>query len=87
MADQKAQQTIQVACYAGYRADERPLRFTLGDRTYEVTEVPDRWYGVGYTCFKVRADDGNFYILRHEEEQDRWLLDAYRRGESGTSAG
>ncbi len=87
MADQKAPRTVQVACYAGYRADERPLRFTLGDRTYEVTEVGDRWYGVGYTCFKVRADDGNFYILRHEEEQDRWLLDAYRKGESGTSAG
>ena len=69
---------VKVDCYAGYRADERPLRFTLGDRTYEVTEVLDRWYGVGYTCFKVRADDGNHYILRHEEEQDRWSLDAYR---------
>ena len=27
---------IRVECYSGYRADERPLRFTLGERRYEV---------------------------------------------------
>lgn len=74
---------LKVECYAGYRADERPLRFTFpettGAVTYEVEEVLDQWYGVGYRCFKVRAGDGNTYILRHQESEDRWLLDSFRR--------
>jgi hypothetical protein len=74
---------LKVECYSGYRADERPVRFSFREKTgtppYEVKEVLDRWYGVGYQCFKVRADDGNIYILRHEETEDRWLLDSFRR--------
>ena len=74
---------LHVECYAGYRADERPLRFSFGEKTatasYEVKEVLDQWYGEGYRCFKVLADDGNTYILRHEENADRWSLDSFRR--------
>jgi hypothetical protein len=73
---------LQVECYAGYKADERPLRFTpraRDARTYEVKEVLDQWYGVGYRCFKVRADDDNTYILRHNEAEDIWVLDSFRR--------
>lgn len=73
---------LQVECYAGFRADERPVRFTLGPpkgRTLEVKEVLDQWYGVGYRCFKVRAGDNNIYILRHTEAEDVWTLDAFRR--------
>lgn len=73
---------LQVECYSGYRAEERPLRFRLGEagETREVKEVLDQWQGVGYRCFKVRADDGNLYILRHDNGQDTWELDAFRRG-------
>lgn len=73
---------LKVECYAGYRADERPLRFTLGPptgHTLEVREVLDQWHGIGYRCFKVRADDNNLYILRHLEAEDLWTLDAFRR--------
>lgn len=74
---------LKVECYSGYRADERPLRFafagTAGTASYEVQEVLDQWYGVGYQCFKVRADDGNVYILRHEAGNDVWRLDSFRR--------
>jgi hypothetical protein len=76
---------LKVECYAGYKADERPLRFTpqaLDSRTYEVKEVLDQWYGVGYHCFKVRADDGGVYILRHHEQEDLWTLDSFRRGQN-----
>jgi hypothetical protein len=75
---------LKVECYAGYKADQRPLRFTpavRGAPTYEVNEILDQWYGVGYQCFKVRADDGNIYIIRHEDEDDGWVLDAFRREE------
>ena len=76
---------LHVECYSGYRADERPLRFTslekAGSPKFEVTEVLDQWFGVDYQCFKVRADDGNIYILRHELREDEgcWRLDSFRR--------
>ncbi len=87
---------LKVECYSGYKADERPLRFTPaapggppsrplrdsgppGGHTYEVKEVLDQWYGEGYRCFKVRADDNNLYILRHSEGDDVWTLDSFRR--------
>jgi len=74
--------TLKVECYSGYKADERPLRFTplaQGSRTYEVKEILDRWYGENYQCFKVRADDANLYILRHTQTDDTWTLDSFRR--------
>lgn len=77
-AEGMAMSEIRVECYAGYRADERPLRFTLRDHVFEVAEVEDRWYSPGATYFRVRATDGNFYILRREEGVDVWTLDAFR---------
>ncbi len=70
--------TLDVDCYAGYRADERPLRFTLRGRTFAVVAVDDRWYEPEAIYFRVRADDGNLYILRHDEAKDLWTLDAFR---------
>ncbi len=72
---------LQVECYSGAKADERPLRFrasTPGAPTREVAEVLDQWYGPEYQCFKVLADDGNLYILRHDEGLDVWTLDSFR---------
>jgi len=81
---------LHVECYAGYRADERPLRLGFADKaraaTYEVQEVLDQWYGEGYRCFKVRADDGNTYILRQEEDSDRWSLESFRRAAQEASS-
>jgi hypothetical protein len=74
---------LKVECYAGYKADERPLRFTPkapAGRTYEVKEVLDQWYGVGFRCFKVLADDGAIYMLQHIESDDIWTLEAFRAG-------
>jgi hypothetical protein len=70
---------LHVECYAGYRGEQRPLRFRLGERMFEVKSVEDQWYGPSSRFFRVRADDDNVYILRHEEEQDIWVLDAFRR--------
>ena len=72
---------LKVECYAGYKAEERPLRFTAlkpDARTFEVKDILDQWYGVGYRCFKVRADDGAIYILKHTEPDDIWTLESFR---------
>ena len=65
---------LRVMTYAGYKADERPVRFTLGATTREVRETVDRWYGEGHDYFKVIADDGNLYLLRHDRAADEWEL-------------
>jgi hypothetical protein len=70
---------IRVECYSGRKADERPVRFQLGNRRYTVEEIVDQWYGPNATYFKVRADDGNLYVLSHDETADRWDLEAFRR--------
>lgn len=69
---------IRVECYAGYRADERPLRFFAGEKVYEVERVDDKWYSPEATYFRVRADDANVYVLRHAQENDEWTLEAFR---------
>ena len=74
---------IRVECYSGYRADERPARFVLRGRTFEVECVEDRWYSPVAAYFRVRADDGNFYVLRHDSTQDFWTLDAFRAVHKG----
>jgi hypothetical protein len=70
---------LRVECYSGRKADERPVRFQLDERDYLVEEVLDQWYGPDETFFKVRADDGNLYILRHRHDgADEWSLEAFR---------
>jgi len=69
---------VEVECYAGYRADERPVRLRLGEETLEVAEVEDRWYSPGETFFRVRVANGDRYVLRHVEAQDTWSLEAFR---------
>ena len=72
---------LQVECYSGQKADERPVRFRLGDRDYFVEEVLDQWGGPDDSYFKVRADDGNLYILRHKlaTAEDSWQLESFRQ--------
>jgi hypothetical protein len=69
---------IRVECYSGYRADEHPTRFVLRGREFQVRELDGQWYSPEDTYFRVRADDGNFYVLRHHEVQDIWTLDGFR---------
>jgi hypothetical protein len=75
---------VRVECNAGYRADERPVRFFAGGHTYAVEQVDDKWYSPEATYFRVTADDENVYVLRHDEVKDEWTMEAFRtrRGES-----
>ncbi|PSH02707.1 MAG: hypothetical protein CXZ00_16070 [Acidobacteria bacterium] len=72
---------IEVDCYSGYKADERPVRFRLEGREYLVEELLDQWYGQDAAFFKVRADDGNLYILSHESSspEGSWRLVSFRK--------
>ena len=72
---------LRVECYSGWRVEERPVRFWLDEHSYFVEEILDQWYGPAAMFFKVRADDGNHYILRRipSAAEGDWSLEAFRR--------
>ena len=72
---------VKVECKAGRKADERPLRFQFADQSYFVRAVVDQWYEPDGAYFKVRADDANVYVLRHDTNSDEWTLHVIDRGE------
>ena len=72
---------LQVECYAGYRGEQTPRRFTLGSRRVEVAEVLDGWLAPDHRYFKLLGDDGACYVLRYDVESGAWelvLFDARR---------
>jgi hypothetical protein len=73
-----SEQVVRVECYAGYKAEERPVRIVFEAQTLEIAEVEDRWYSPGATYFRVLAQGGDRYVLRRDDAQDVWSLTAYR---------
>lgn len=65
---------LTVRTYSGYKADERPISFTFGEKTCDVVEIADRWYGLDHAYFKLLASDGNLYVLRHHLEDGEWEM-------------
>lgn len=63
---------IRVWTYSGYKANERPVRFSLGRKELAVKEILDRWYGEAHDYFKVFADDAETYLLKWDRQADVW---------------
>ncbi len=51
-----------------------PVSFTLRDRTFQITEIVDAWHGVDHAYYKLIADDGNLYVIKHDLDADAWEL-------------
>jgi len=75
---------LTVECYSGRKTDERPVRFRFGERQYQVEAVLDQWYEPESVFYKVRADDGNLYILQQETSmpEGAWSLVSFRQQEA-----
>jgi hypothetical protein len=67
---------IRVECHAGYRGEEEPRAFTLGERRFAVLEILDRWLDPEHRYFKVKVDDGRMFVLRHDTASAQWELAA-----------
>ena len=65
---------IRVVCYSGFRGEETPRRFFIGERLVEVATVIDRWLSPEHRYFKIYSGDGDTYILRHDQNADSWEL-------------
>ncbi len=76
---------IRVECYAGYRGEEAPRRFYLGDQAVDVLEGLDRWLSPEHRYFKCRGADDATYILRQDVSADRWELTLCKRRHMATN--
>ena len=75
--------TVAVECYAGHRGEQTPRILILGDRRIDVAEVVDAWLAPEYRYFKLRGDDGNTYLVRHDERSTTWELTMFRAEQLG----
>jgi len=73
-----AEPLLRVECYSGYKGDERPVRVFFRGHGIDVTSVEDRWYSPGFTYFRVLLANGENYVLRHQEAQNVWSIEAFR---------
>ncbi|UCG13869.1 MAG: hypothetical protein JSU72_05200 [Deltaproteobacteria bacterium] len=72
---------VEVECYSGHRACERPIAFTFQNRRWEVEQVLDRWYEGGLrpgqptlNYFKVRTAEDRIFLLRYNALFDAWAI-------------
>jgi hypothetical protein len=72
--------TLAVECDAGHRGEQTPRALQLGDRRIDVLDVLDQWLAPEHRYFKLRGDDGDIYIVRHDVESARWELTLFQRG-------
>ena len=73
---------LKVECYR-HKADERPIRFWLEGKQYAVEAVLDQWYDRESIFYKVRADDGNLYILRQQTSTPAGQWELVSFGQAG----
>jgi hypothetical protein len=69
---------IRVECYSGYKGEERPVRVQLNEGMVDVAEIEDRWYSPGATYFRVLLSNDDRYVLRRDDAQNVWTLQAFR---------
>ena len=69
---------MDVQCSPDEQGTIHPVSFRSGVHQYQVEAHLDTWYGgEDDVWYKVRANDGNLYILRHNGS--RWTLESFRK--------
>jgi hypothetical protein len=69
----------KVECYSGYRADERPLAFTVDDRKLKILKLLETWREPDRHYFRVQASDDAVYLLEHHDRDDLWRVELSHR--------
>ena len=71
---------IEVKSYSGYRSDETPRSFTVGNKEIRVSAIVDIWVEEGSLdrmrkrFFKVKGSDGLIYRLFLDEATQEWFV-------------
>ena len=71
---------LNVKAFPGYKGEKTPRSFTLEGKTLHVEQVVDRWYTDTHSYFRVKASDGQRYVLRLDLDEDWWELIMLERG-------
>jgi hypothetical protein len=69
---------IRVECYAGHRGEQTPRTLILAYRRTAVVEALDAWLAPDHRYFTLKGDDGDTYIVRHDERRGLWELTMFR---------
>lgn len=69
---------VDVECYAGHRGEQTPRMLILADRPIAIAEVLDAWLAPDYRYFKLKGEDGDTYLVRHDDRRGRWELTMFR---------
>jgi hypothetical protein len=73
---------LTVDAFSGYKGEKTPRAFALDGRTLSVQEVVDRWYSETHSYFRIKACDGQRYVLRLDLDEDIWELVMLERTEA-----
>lgn len=65
---------LSVETSSGTAGNGAPVAFALRDRIFKVREIVDHWDGIDHAYYKVIADDGNLYVIRHDLEENQWEM-------------
>jgi hypothetical protein len=66
------EELVEVACYAGSRYPQRPLRVTWRGSEHDVLAVEREWQEPGRRCYLVRLEADVVLRLCYYERNDRW---------------
>jgi len=65
---------VRVECTENEGKEPTPLRFFIEERCFVVDEILDCWLASDHRYFKLKANDGHTYILRHDTASGKWEL-------------
>ncbi len=66
---------IKVTTYSGYKANERPSSFTIGDQRLEVRDIISMWVEPEKDFFRVIAEDQKVYTISRHRKSDLWSIE------------
>lgn len=75
MTSKEKESLINVESYSGYKADEKPVGLTIGEKKLRVDRIIEQWRSPDYNYFKIQADDGRGYILKNDNVKGDWVLE------------
>jgi hypothetical protein len=74
---------VEVESRIGAQREQEPLAFFLGERRIGVEQILDRWPSAECTYFKLQAEDGAIYILRHALDAENWEMVLFQAPNDG----
>ena len=74
--------TLTVESVPGLRGEPEPTAVWFGARRVGVRAIEDRWFAPMQRWYRIDADDGQLYVLRHDLASHAWELAALTRREA-----